>query len=248
MPPKRENSKAVAARERKAAQAAEKVAADARVREAQEAAEWKVGSKDNSKALEKDAKRRAQLDRRREREALEEKEANEVVKLKPIKNREPRLSRSSPPPAVVPVNPSKAILTGSESSASLAAGSGSAAGVDELPDTFAASGIDGALELLTLVDETRPAGGANHVLTLDRHPERRVAAAYRAFEERELPALRKEFPSLRRTQLLQRCREMFDKSPENPMNQASLAYNATPEEARQATEALRASKLEGYRH
>ena len=54
---------------------------------------------------------------------------------------------------------------------------------------------------------------------VDRHPEKRLKAAYAAFEERELPRLKAENPNLRQSQVKQMLRKDWMKSPENPMNQ-----------------------------
>jgi len=54
--------------------------------------------------------------------------------------------------------------------------------------------------------------------TVDRHPEKRMKAAYAEFEERELPKLKAENPSLRLSQLKQILRKEWQKSPDNPMN------------------------------
>lgn len=60
---------------------------------------------------------------------------------------------------------------------------------------------------------------------VDRHPERRLKAAYAAFEERNLPILKNENPNLRLSQLKQMLKKDWMKSPENPMNQRNLAFN-----------------------
>lgn len=52
----------------------------------------------------------------------------------------------------------------------------------------------------------------------DKHPEKRLKAAYAAFEERELPRLKAENPNLRQSQVKQLLRKEWMKSPENPMN------------------------------
>ncbi len=57
----------------------------------------------------------------------------------------------------------------------------------------------------------------------DKHPERRMKAAYAAYEERELPRLKEENPNLRMSQLKQLLRKEWMKSPENPMNQHHIA-------------------------
>lgn len=53
----------------------------------------------------------------------------------------------------------------------------------------------------------------------DMHPERRVKAAYAAFEEVNLPRLKAENPNLRLSQLKQMLKKDWMKSPENPLNQ-----------------------------
>lgn len=54
---------------------------------------------------------------------------------------------------------------------------------------------------------------------VDKHPEKRMKAAYTAFEERELPRLKAENPNLRLSQVKQLLRKEWMKSPDNPMNQ-----------------------------
>lgn len=60
----------------------------------------------------------------------------------------------------------------------------------------------------------------------DRHPERRMKAAYTKFEEENLPRLKKENPNLRMSQLKQMLKKDWQKSTENPMNQRFIAYNS----------------------
>ncbi|CAH3971345.1 unnamed protein product [Pieris brassicae] len=55
---------------------------------------------------------------------------------------------------------------------------------------------------------------------VDKHPEKRLKAAYTAFEEINLPRLKAENPSLRLSQLKQMLRKEWLKSPQNPLNQA----------------------------
>ncbi|XP_063003125.1 coiled-coil domain-containing protein 124 [Elgaria multicarinata webbii] len=61
---------------------------------------------------------------------------------------------------------------------------------------------------------------------LDRHPERRMKAAFTAFEEVHLPRFKQENPNMRLSQLKQLLKREWMKSPENPMNQRHLAYNS----------------------
>ncbi|NXI75221.1 C124A protein, partial [Rhipidura dahli] len=60
----------------------------------------------------------------------------------------------------------------------------------------------------------------------ERHPERRLRAAFAAFEELRLPRLKQENPNMRLSQLRQLLRKEWMKSPENPMNQRHQAYNS----------------------
>ncbi|VDQ14451.1 unnamed protein product [Trichobilharzia regenti] len=59
----------------------------------------------------------------------------------------------------------------------------------------------------------------------DKHPEKRLKAAYQAFEERMMPQLKAENPSMRHSQLKQLIFKMFQTSPENPKNQQNLALH-----------------------
>lgn len=61
---------------------------------------------------------------------------------------------------------------------------------------------------------------------LDRHPERRMKAAFTAYEEENLPRLKQENPNMRLSQLKQLLKKEWMKSPENPMNQRHASYNA----------------------
>ncbi|KXJ92248.1 hypothetical protein Micbo1qcDRAFT_162430 [Microdochium bolleyi] len=84
-----------------------------------------------------------------------------------------------------------------------------------------ASGIDNALDALSIT------GGSND--KIDRHPERRFKAAYAAFEERRLAEMDADGSSagLRLNQRKDKLRKEFEKSPDNPFNQVSAAYNAS---------------------
>ncbi|NXW25153.1 C124A protein, partial [Circaetus pectoralis] len=61
---------------------------------------------------------------------------------------------------------------------------------------------------------------------LDRHPERRMKAAFTAFEEVNPPPLKQENPNMRLSQLNPPPKKEWMKSPENPMNQRHKAYNS----------------------
>lgn len=98
--------------------------------------------------------------------------------------------------------------------------------LNDIPELLA-SGLDDALAALAL---TTTGGGVGDK-DIDRHPERRVKAAYNAFEERRLPEIRKEQPGLRLQQYKNLLFKEFKKSPENPMNQeTNVAHNASRDE------------------
>ena len=78
-----------------------------------------------------------------------------------------------------------------------------------------ASTIDEAIAVLSTQDSA-----------MEKHPERRMKAAYTAFEERELPRLKEEYPNLRLSQLKQRLKKEWTKSPDNPMNQSHQMFNS----------------------
>uniref|UniRef100_A0A0G4G8L2 Coiled-coil domain-containing protein n=1 Tax=Chromera velia CCMP2878 TaxID=1169474 RepID=A0A0G4G8L2_9ALVE len=82
---------------------------------------------------------------------------------------------------------------------------------DKGQSLVSASGIDGALSALS-VD-----GGASD----DRNPEKRMKAAWRAYEENNLPILKAENPSLKRSQLIEMLQKQWKKAPENPLNSQS---------------------------
>ncbi|XP_011613326.1 coiled-coil domain-containing protein 124 [Takifugu rubripes] len=60
----------------------------------------------------------------------------------------------------------------------------------------------------------------------DHHPERRMKAAFAAYEEANMPLLKKENPNMRLSQLKQQLKKEWMKAPENPLNQRFTAYNA----------------------
>ena len=60
----------------------------------------------------------------------------------------------------------------------------------------------------------------------EKHPEKRMKAAYAAYEEFNLPRLKQENPNMRLSQLKQMLKKDWMKSPENPMNQAYKSFNS----------------------
>lgn len=198
------------------AEAADKKRAeeDARVA-AQEDAEWSVGAKGSSKKQSEADKKAEAARKKAEREAL-------------LKEEE----------ASLPAKSLKSKQRGQEKVAARRTGkiddfiSGSG---DAKLSALTASGIDDALDALELTSAPSNKG-------LERHPERRVKAAYAAFEDRRLPELKQERPGLRLTQYKELLHKEFEKSPENPFNQVSVDYNATRDDVVATKQALRGEK------
>merc|ERR1711915_1088123 len=59
--------------------------------------------------------------------------------------------------------------------------------------------------------------------SLDKHPEKRMKAAYEEFEKIRLPQLKTENPSMRLSQLKQLLWKEWQKSPDNPLVRAAMS-------------------------
>ncbi|XP_029656484.1 coiled-coil domain-containing protein 124 [Octopus sinensis] len=79
-------------------------------------------------------------------------------------------------------------------------------------DSLEARTVDEALSLLSVKEPE-----------VDRHPEKRIKAAYNKFEERRLPVLKQENPNMRLSQLKHMLKKEWMKSSENPMVQCLSA-------------------------
>jgi len=241
MPPKGGNAKKESGRARKAENEAKKKEAVAADKERKEATDWEVGTKGKSKADEKEEKRKADLARKAEKARLlaEEDAANAAVSSKP---KSPTKSNKRPGADSKPAGPG-----------AIAAGGGldSPNAKDEEPvevESFAASGIDNALDLLEVVTaKMDKASLGQQAAAIERHPERRFKAAFEAYQERELPNAKIEHPGLRLQQYKDLLYKQFQKSPENPYNQTTIAYDASKEEKVEALKAKRAVIEERHR-
>ncbi|KAK3193032.1 hypothetical protein Dsin_024342 [Dipteronia sinensis] len=74
-----------------------------------------------------------------------------------------------------------------------------------------ARSVEEALEKMVVADS----------LPVDRHPERRLKASFKAFEEAELPRLKEEKPGLTHNQYKDMIWKLWKKSPDNPLNQVA---------------------------
>ncbi|CAF2374073.1 unnamed protein product [Rotaria sp. Silwood2] len=75
------------------------------------------------------------------------------------------------------------------------------------------------------VDEAINVLQSSSQISLDSHPEKRMRAAFEVYEKENLPKLKQEHPSLRLSQLKQLLKKEWMKSPDNPFNRPTKAYN-----------------------
>ncbi|XP_011697381.1 PREDICTED: coiled-coil domain-containing protein 124 [Wasmannia auropunctata] len=200
-----ENSKAVAARARKAA--VKEAETLKKLMEAEDKA-WEDNNKQvlkkKQKHEESEKKRLQQLEKKAEAKALLEKEmANikiggkqpaskvtraEIVTITEKRNQVAMKKKEEEKP--IEENLNRVILEGET-----------------------AHGIDEAISVLSMKEPE-----------IDRHPERRMKAAYVSFEERMMPMIKEQNPTLRLSQLKQILRKEWMKSAENPLNQMLLNH------------------------
>ncbi|RDA90862.1 hypothetical protein CP533_3229 [Ophiocordyceps camponoti-saundersi (nom. inval.)] len=205
---KSENSKKAVGNARKAEAAAQKAAVEDSRLEAAEADKWSKGAKSNAKRETEAAKKAEQARKKAEKDALLREEEANIG------------GRDEPKKSKAPVKKTRGLDLSQ---------------LDDGPAaTLNASGIDNALDALSLT------AGSDAAAAIDKHPEKRFAAAYAKYEERRLQEMKADGSGvgLRLEQRKQRVRKEFDKSPENPFNQVTAAYNAT----RSAVSSIRAQE------
>ncbi|PWN93754.1 DUF1014-domain-containing protein [Acaromyces ingoldii] len=211
MPPKGGNAKAESGRAKKAANADKKAAEAAAKAEAEEASKWDKGAKGKGAADAKAEKAAEAAKKKAEKAALlAEEEAN------------------------LPDKPVKKAPTGKKANAERKAESKAPAGptgIDDALQSLSASNIDDALDALSIATEkTDKASQGTKAAQLERHPERRFKAAFEAFKEREMDRIKQERPGMRSQQYHDALYKEFQKHPDNPFNQLTVAYDATKEE------------------
>lgn len=250
------NAKAVEGRERKKTAAEEKEKQKQAVLAAKEAETWKVGAKSTDKKEAEEAKRLEKLAKKKEREALE---AEEAASIKTVSSSRSGSKQTAPPVSkktqfellMQSLEPSSKKSAGKQADqylevpteplnrpgSAFSASRGSVTTISE----YSASNVDDAISLLEATNLD------TQLTSLDRHPERRVKAAYAVFEETEMPILKLENPGLRMSQLRELLKKKWAKSLQNPMNQASISYRATREEEREAVRNLQEKQLDKFR-
>ena len=223
-----ENSKKALGQARKAEAAQSKKDASAQQAAAADDAEWSKGAKPNAKKEDAAAKKADAARKKAEREAQLAAEEGEA-RAAPKNAKGAAGKKAGKAPA-----PKRGLDLGQ-----LDDDDGSGSGAGKAQPALAATGIDNALDALSLATKGEGSNAA-----VDRHPERRFKAAYAQFEQRRLPEIEVENPGLRRNQRVEMCRKEFEKSDENPFNQVTAQWNASRDEVR-ATKAGERERLEG---
>ncbi|GAA5979699.1 hypothetical protein JCM11641_004057 [Rhodosporidiobolus odoratus] len=216
------NAKATAAREAKAERENVKKGKAAAEQEAKEEEKWQQGGKGKAaKETKAEAAEAARAKKAERDRLLAEEEAANPSKPKP----QPSKGKSAP--ARTPAIPSLNLGGGGDADGEIS--------------SFSASGIDDALDALSLANSrTDKAFVGSQAAKIETHPERRFKAAFEAYKEEQLPILKKDYPGLRLQQYQERMFESFKKSPKNPFNQQHMEHNATKEDKVAALEAQKA--------
>jgi hypothetical protein len=201
-----ENSKAVAARERK------KAVKDAEVvkkQQQEEDAYWE----DNDKSIKKKQQKKEEQDKKREQQLAKKAEAKQLLEQEMSSIKKP--GKVNPPPKITRAQISANANTNTVKKE-----------IDKKEKVV--THLDEPLEeninrLKIEGEEARTITEAISILSSksddsDKHPERRMKAAYTAFENRRLEEMKMEFPSLRLSQLKQMIFKEWQKSTENPLN------------------------------
>ncbi|XP_040177302.1 coiled-coil domain-containing protein 124 [Rana temporaria] len=209
-----ENTKSAAARARKAEAKAE---ADAKRQQALEDAYWQ----DDDKHVARKEQRKDEREKRR-LEMLERKKESQRLLDEEDARLKSKQAKSIPPSKVTRAQIEET-LKKEESDK----------GTVEKPKTHLDMPLEENINRRVLEEgevEARSVEDAIAALSvgkeLDRHPERRMKAAFTAYEEENLPRLKQENPNMRLSQLKQLLKKEWMKSPENPMNQRHASYNA----------------------
>ncbi|XP_072260798.1 coiled-coil domain-containing protein 124 [Pyxicephalus adspersus] len=208
-----ENTKSAAARARKAEA---KAVADAKRQQALEDAFWK----DDDKHVVRKEQRKEEKEKRR-LELLERKKESQRLLDEEDSKLKSKLAKATPPAKVTRAQIEETLKKEETQKETV-----------EKPKTHLEMPLEENVNRRVLEEgevEARSIEDAIAALSvgkeLDRHPERRMKAAFTAFEEQNLPRLKQENPNMRLSQLKQLLKKEWMKSPENPMNQRHAAYN-----------------------
>ncbi|OAY37422.1 coiled-coil domain-containing protein 124 isoform X2 [Manihot esculenta] len=219
------NSKAEAARARKSATEAERKERDAREKEEQFWREAEGPKSRAAKKREEESEKRAEaVARRAEARRLAEQEEKEIDKS--MKKPDKKANRVSIP--VPKVTEAELRRQREEEQAELAKKADEmkrrqsrTAAVEDYEKMVLVTNTnrdDSIIEARTVEDAIAQMAVTDN-LPVDKHPERRLKASFKAFEEVELPKLKEEKPGLTHNQYKDMIWKLWKKSPDNPLNQ-----------------------------
>jgi len=214
-----ENSKAVAAKAKKSEKAeAEKLKKDKEIEDAKWADDDKSAKKKQARKEDAERKRQDALQKKQERERML---ADEEVKEKTISKK------------VSPVKMTRAQIRDNAEYEAAKSRSAEDKGKKETlthletPIEENLNRVDIGSETATNLDEAIAVLSINDSTNaVDKHPEKRMKAAYEEFENIRLPQLKIENPNARLSQLKQMLRKEWMKSPDNPLNKKLAAMNS----------------------
>ncbi|KAI4318571.1 hypothetical protein MLD38_032256 [Melastoma candidum] len=222
------NNKAEAARARKSATESERKDRDSREKEDQSWREAEGPKSRSAKKREEEAEKRAEaLARKAEARQLAEQEEKDLDKS--MRKVDKKVSRVSVPSAPVrKVTEAELIKRREEEKAEMERRAEEAkrrekrmADEEEYERVVLVSNTnrdEGVIEARS-VEEAIVQMTVAESLPVDRHPERRLKASFKAFEEAELPKLKAEKPGLAHNQYKDMIWKLWKKSPDNPLNQ-----------------------------
>eukprot|EP01102_Stenamoeba_stenopodia_P011992 TRINITY_DN3731_c0_g1_i2.p1 TRINITY_DN3731_c0_g1~~TRINITY_DN3731_c0_g1_i2.p1 ORF type:complete len:257 (+),score=100.98 TRINITY_DN3731_c0_g1_i2:59-772(+) len=190
-------------------------------------------AKQAAKKKAEDEKKAEAARKRAEKKALEEKEQAELSKLKP-KQPPPKVTRAEiekqteKEKAKAKATTSSTTTTTSSSSTSLSSTDNDEedweAGLEKninhlIREEQAKHGADALIDARSVEEALSGLGVTDGK---DKHPEKRLKAAYLAYESANLPVLRQENPGLKLSQYKEMLWKQWQKSPENPLNQIAV--------------------------
>ncbi|KAM5542791.1 hypothetical protein V8D89_003752 [Ganoderma adspersum] len=212
MAPKGGNAKKESGRAKKAENEAKKANAAEADKERKEADQWSQGSKANKKQDDKEERRRAELARKAENARLlaeEETSAPAKVKAAPKAG---AAKKATPKKDARPAGPGAIAAGGGLGAVSVAA----EVEAPKEPESFSATGIDNAIDLLEVVNaKMDKASVGTRAADIERHPEVRCATNFSPETDVICP-IAEEHPGLRLNQYHDLLFKQFQKSPENP--------------------------------
>ena len=100
------------------------------------------------------------------------------------------------------------------------------------PKTIEASGIDNALEEMTVED-------------YDKNPEKRMRQAWNDYYEKQLPLYKVAYPNLKRSQYIQMIQKEFKTSSENPVYVSKIQKAKKAEEEESEKSNISEHKIRG---